>query len=764
MYRKHAKVALFLVFFFSLGCIYYTTQIRLDYNFQNFFPVGDPDLEFYTAFSGHFENDNDYLLVGLPTEKGIFDQGYLTKVDSLIRWLPTVSYVEQVNSPLSVKQTIVGPFGPISSPYLHWNEPSRYAQDSANIYRTPSLLGTFFSFDAKSLAIVVRHSSTISNDQGEQLFTEIEEGLANIGFLQYHVAGKAKAQAIYIRKMKTELMAFLSASFALVTIFLGLTYRSWFGVVVPLMVVQLGILGILGIMGLVGKDLDLMMTLLPTIMFVVGMSDVVHIMTKYIEELRLGADKISALKITFREVGFATFLTSLTTAVGFFTLFTANIVPIRDFGLYTGIGVFTAFIMAFTVLPSLLVLLKEPKVVHREQNKRWWNNALRQMFGWVLKQRRTIVAFSGVLLVLSLFGLNKIEIDALLLEDISGNDPLKEDFHYFDRVFGGTRPFELAVIVEDSASSLYTLPNLQAIEQVSQYLESEFGTSTLFSPLVLVKSIQQALNGGNPDFYAIPETQEELNRISQILSKANSSTFGTNLTTPNQLLGRITGKMPDIGSKASLENNDQLYQWIQQHVSKTDIRFRVTGTSLLIDKNNEYLADNMIQGLGIAFVVISIIVGIMFKSLRMILITLIPNIIPLLLIGGIMGFFGITLKLSTSIIFTIAFGIAVDDTIHFMTKLRIEVDKGKSLLYALKRTYIHTGKAIIITSIILAGGFLTLIFSTFGGTFFVGLLVGLTLIFALIIDLSLLPVLLFWFFKRRKRIILRKKELAASNY
>ena len=200
----------------------------------------------------------------------------------------------------------------------------------------------------------------------------------------------------------------------------------------------------------------------------------------------------------------------------------------------------------------------------------------------------------------------------------------------------------------------------------------------------------------------------------------------------------------------SLERNARLEQFIRSNVDSSLVALKITGTSLLIDKNNQYLTQNMMEGLGIAFLVIAVIVALLFRSLRMIIIVLIPNVIPLIVVAAIMGYFGITLKLSTSIIFTIAFGIAVDDTIHFISKLKLELDKGKSLLYALKRTYISTGKAIIVTTIILAGGFLTLILSSFGGTYYTGLLVSLTLVLAVLADLTLLPALLIMFFKKSK--------------
>ena len=594
--------------------------------------------------------------------------------------------------------------------------------------------------------VVLKHAPNLPKPESDAIVAAVYEQLTNLGFEHAHVAGKIRATSVYIDKMGRELTIFLSASFVVVLIFLLLIYRSVFGLTIPMLVVGLGVVAVLGVMGMLGKDLDLMMVMLPTIMFVVGMSDVVHIMTKYIEELRFGASRVEAIKTTFREVGLATFLTSLTTSIGFLTLYTSNIRPIKEFGLYTAIGVFLAFIMAFAVLPPLLLLIKPPKVAFHEGSKRWWNRFLRTLFIKVLRQRRIIVAGSIGVVVVSLLGLSQMQIDSLLLEDLPNGDPLKTDFTFFDQTYGGSRPFELAVEIVDTSRSAWDWQTLQTLERVHAYLENTMEVSNVVSPLVVAKSVYQARRGGAAEAYRLPETPEQLASLRRFLVRSDEG-----LVANEGRLLRITGKMEDIGSKISSQRTVALREWLASEIDDPGLRFRPTGTSLLIDNNNKYLVDNLMQGLGIAFVIISIIVGIMFRSGRMIVITLIPNVIPLLMAAAVMGFAGISLKLDTSIIFTIAFGIAVDDTIHFMSKLRLEVAKNKSLLYTLKRTFLNTGKAIIITTVILTSGFLMLIFSTFGGTFYVGLLVGLALIFALVIDLTLLPVLILWFFKFRKR-------------
>lgn len=751
MYKKLARYTLFITGILSLLFVFAAASLRFDYDFENFFPTGDEDLEFFLEYRTQFENDNDYLLIGIRNKEGIFRQEFLTRVDSVTKALDSLALSREVISVTSLTNPILGPFGVLEPRVLRVNEPERYKQDSLQIYQNESLVGTLVAPAIPAVAILINHEQQISKNEADQLMQQVEAILAPHPFDEVHIAGKARAQAVYIEKMQKELLIFVSASMVLVILFLAIAYRSFWGVWVPLLVVTLTAVWIAGIMSLTGKKLDVMMVLLPTIMFVVGMSDVVHILTKYIEELRNGRHKIKAIKITFREIGMATFLTSVTTAIGFLSLLTASVQPIREFGIYTAAGVFVAFILAFTLLPSILLLLKKPKVAAMQRNKLLWLGTLRRVFIWVLRNRKLVLVSAGLVIAVSLYGISKLQINTFLLEDIREGDPLKEDFDFFDQHFGGSKPFEMAITVQDSGYNLYDQEVLLEIEKVETYLKKTYGVDNIASPLLVVKSINKAMNGGLQEFFRLPESERGFRRIRQVVQRFSSSERSLPVAAQENRLGRLSGKMADIGSKLSKQKNQALEAFIREEVNTELVTFRYTGTSMLIDKNAENLIQNMLQGLGIAFLVIACIAGLLFRSLRMIIVTLIPNLIPLLMIAGLMGIFGIYLKLSTSIIFTIAFGIAVDDTIHFISKLKIELDKGKSLLYAVKSTFLYTGKAIIITTVILAGGFLTLILSTFGGTFYTGLLVSLTLVFAVVADLSLLPVLLLLFFKRSGR-------------
>ncbi|MDQ3190520.1 MAG: MMPL family transporter, partial [Bacteroidota bacterium] len=530
----------------------------------------------------------------------------------------------------------------------------------------------------------------------------------------------------------------------LTILFLLLAYRSLFGVLVPLLIVILSIIWLFAFMRITGKPIDLMITLIPTILFVVGMSDIIHLLSKYLEELRQGKEKTAALIISIKEVGLATFFTTLTTAAGFLTLLTAGIKPVREFGLYLAVGVFIAFILAFTILPSILINLKTPKIAKYSSLNKVWNKYLGKLLILVFKNYKTVLFISVLVLIVSALGISKIKVNNYLLEDLSPKVPLKQSFDFFEKDYAGARAFEMVIKVEDTTASILDYKVMKEVEKIENYLKNEYKTGHIISPLHLIKSAHKAFNGGTHKAFILPESENYSELISKISNFKKRKEFKV-LISEDGKSARLTGKMPDWGSFIVNEKNEKLDNFFHSQINTSILSYNLTGGAHLIDKNNAQLSNSMLQGLLIAFLIIAFIVGIMFRSFKMIIIALIPNFFPLLMIGGVMGFAGIDLKVSTSIIFTIAFGIAVDDSIHFLSKLKQELKKGKTLPYALKRTILSTGKAIIITSMILCGGFLTLILSDFSSTFYIGFLISLTLLFAVLADLLLLPALLLLF-------------------
>jgi predicted RND superfamily exporter protein len=278
----------------------------------------------------------------------------------------------------------------------------------------------------------------------------------------------------------------------------------------------------------------------------------------------------------------------------------------------------------------------------------------------------------------------------------------------------------------------------------------------MFSPATLVKGVNRVQHGNDNKFYVIPANDSDVvAAVDQIKDYKKAKGEVRKLITKNGSQARLTGKMPDVGSKEFRARSEALYAFVSKDPALQAINVRITGAALMFDKNNQYLVDNTIQGLFLSILVVAIISAIVHRNWRMTLIAIIPNLIPIIIIGGLMGYLGIDMKSATSIIFSIAFGIATDDTIHFLARLRLEMKEGRSVLYCVKRSFLSTGKAVIVTSLILCGGFFSLISSGFESTFYFGLLVSITLFVAVLTDLLLFPLLVIWLIKNN---ILLKKD------
>ncbi|MFN7014411.1 MAG: efflux RND transporter permease subunit, partial [Bacteroidia bacterium] len=418
---RWSKYIIVVVTLISVVCIFLASRLGFDYNFENYFPKGDSELEFFLQYREKFDNDNDYVLIGLKNNSGIFQKDFLAKIAALSDSLKEIPYIESVTSPVNLKQIIIGPLGPIEVPYLHPDEEERYADDSAKVYSNKELVGTFFAPLGNAVTILLKTVYNPSKEKSDIIAEAVKNIVSKFQFDEYHIAGKVIAQKVYIDKMQWELTVFISIAIVLIIIFLYVAFKSAWAIVIPLVVVFISVLWLLGFMQITNQPIDLLMTLMPTIMFVVGMSDVVHIITRYVEELRIGRDKREALTITIKEVGWATFFTSFTTAVGFITLISIKIKPVQQFGWYMAAGVFFAFIIAFTFLPSVLLYLKTPRVAEKSIHSVYWNKVLRVLFVWVIRNQKKIVTIFVLLVIIAIIGISKIEINNYILEDLREN-------------------------------------------------------------------------------------------------------------------------------------------------------------------------------------------------------------------------------------------------------------------------------------------------------------------------------------------------------
>ncbi len=745
---RNAWITLFLLAVISACAAFALRQVRVDYDFEKFFPKNDPELDRYLAFRERFGYDNDFLLFGIERADGVFDRELLVRVDSLAMRLGRLPLVMKVLSPTRMAEPIVTPFGVFETPYLRIGSDTLLAVDSARIWNDPRMKDFFFSDDGKAMLVALNAEPGLSKEKCDHLLADVRRTLVETGLGDTRIVGRIVGQDHYIVTMVTETLFFLGASIALLAVFLWFGFRSSYGVVVPIAVVGLAILWQVGFMTALGKPLGILTMLLPTILFVVGMSDVVHILECYLEEIRNGVPRTRAIAVTYSEVGLPTFLTAITSGIGFATLGTASIPPLQEFGLYTAIGVLVAFTLAFTLLPALLVLTPPHKLLPRTDRGSPWDGRLPSLFRWTLRNRRRVLLAFGIISVLGIVGASRIRVNNFLLEDLPRHDPLKEGFVWFEETFGGVRPFEMELTTADSTRSLWDLAALQEIEKVQSFVDSTYEVDGISSPVTVMYSLNKAFNGGAPSYYRLPDDSTECARMAKRAKLLGKQLLGS-IVSADGRTARLSGRRVDEGGAVHKVKNAELQQFIAQQVDTNVVRFHQTGMAYLIDRNNETLSTQLVRGMGLAVLLTALIMLWFFRDWRMVLVALIPNLVPLLFIAGVMGVLGIDLKVSTAIIFTISFGIAEDDTIHMLASLRQNLRQGLSPAYALKRTYLRTGKAVTVTSLMLLSGFITLIFSDFASVYYMGILITLTLAFAFVAELLLLPALVMLLMRKR---------------
>ncbi len=408
-------------------------------------------------------------------------------------------------------------------------------------------------------------------------------------------------------------------------------------------------------------------------------------------------------------------------------------------------GVVLAFVLTYTLLPSILFLFHPKKIIANHQKEKGGSAILGRLLIATLRRRKLVFILSGLILVGAGYGISKIKTNNILLEDLSDKVRIKQDFVFFDTHYSGVRPFELEITAEKG--SVWDYEKMKQIARMDSFISKEYQAGFLLSPASLINNLYYSTYQAKHQVF--PE-QEEYEELAGFLQKNKNNKDLRRLVSADGKKARISAKTKDIGSYAIRKHNVRLLDFIEKNVSN-DLQVNLTGAAHLMDRNNEYMVSNMSQGFIFSILIIAVLTLVLHRSLKMVLVFFLPNIFPLVVIAGIMGYAGIELKAATSLIFSIAFGIATDDTIHFISRMKIELSYGKSILYALKRTYLETGKPIVLTTFILLGGFVSLTTSNFESTFYFGFLTCITMIIALAADLFLLPAMLIVIYSKKSK-------------
>lgn len=561
--------------------------------------------------------------------------------------------------------------------------------------------------------------------------------------LDVRVSGMPYIRTLNAQLIVDEIGKFIAAALFVTSLIFFLFFRSFRATFISLIVVCIGVMWTLGFLGLLNYEITVLTALIPPLIIVIGIPNCIFLINKYQHEVKLHGNKVKSLQRVITKIGNATLMTNVTTASGFATFILTESKLLKEFGIVASLSILAIFILCLLIIPIIYTFLPYPKERHLEHlNKRWIGGFVNWMEHMVKQKRIAIYTISVVLLTASIIGIYQIKISGSLIEDMPQDSEFVNDIRFFEDEFNGIMPLEIMIDTKRK-KGVMKLATLKRMNELEDLIIETPELSKPISVVGLVKYSKQAYYNGNPKHYQLPTSQEN----SFILSYAKNSTSNVdllkNFVDSTGQYARITTFMKDIGTDKMERIEENLQTEIDKVFPKERYNVTMTGKALVFQKGTKYLVKNLAISLSLAIILISLFMAYMFRSFRMIVVSLIPNLLPLIVTAGLMGYLGVPIKPSTILVFSIAFGISVDDTIHFLAKYRQELQanhwKIKKSVYAALR---ETGVSMFYTSIVLFFGFSVFTISSFGGTVALGALVSATLLFAMLSNLLLLPSLL----------------------
>ena len=561
--------------------------------------------------------------------------------------------------------------------------------------------------------------------------------------IQVHTSGMPYIRTLNSKNIIDEIGLFIGAAMLITSLIFFFFFRSYRATFISLVTVLIGVMWSFGFLGLMHYEITVLTALIPPLIIVIGIPNCIFLINKYQQEIKRHGNQAKSLQRVISKVGNATLMTNLTTASGFATFILTNSKLLKEFGIVASINIVAIFLLSLFIIPIIYSFMAVPKYKHlKHLNKRWISRFVNWTERMVREHRIAIYVISISMLCASIIGIFQIKLSGSLIEDMPKSMDFYEDIKFFEKEYEGIMPLEILVDTKRK-KGVMNLATLKRMDQLQQGINEIPELSQPISIVNLVKYSKQAYYNNNPEYFQLPNNQER----SFILSYAQSGAENTNLLssyvdTTGQY-ARITAFLKDT----KLERFERIEEDIRSEINKIfpEDRYNVsiTGKAFIFEKGTKYLVNNLLLSLSLAIFLIALFMAWMFRNLKMILISLIPNILPLLVTAGIMGFIGVDIKPSTILVFSIAFGISVDDTIHFLAKYRQELMAHgwkikKSVFLALR----ETGVSMFYTSIVLFFGFSVFTISEFGGTIALGALVSITLLFAMLANLLLLPSLL----------------------
>lgn len=747
---RYRVLLLILITLFTIFMGYTGRKVEMSYEFAELLPDKDQAKIDQDKLVADFGEEANIIAIAI-TDTSFWDFAHYKKWEELCN---TLKDVEAVNNFLSipnsyqlVKNTDQKSFE--LSTIFPENVNSQEELDSLrSVFENIPLYNGYLYNDTSYayLAILTMDHSRMIKKEREGLvenIVDICEKFEKESGITIRYSGLPYIQVRNSTLIKREIFLFTGLALAVTLLILYLFFKSFRVMFYSALVVLSGVATSIGTIALFGYKITILTGMVPPLLIVIGIPNCIYILNKYHNEYRYHKNQIKALKRVIMKIGNAIFLTNLTTASGFATFITTNSAILKEFGIIASVNIVFLFILSIILIPTIFSFQKPPAERHMKHLKRKTLGSIIERLVSITENHRTKVYVAMVLvLVASIFGMTKMRTTGFLMDDIPENDPVKQDLLFFENNFDGIMPIEI-IIDTKKPNGIIQTSNMRKIDKLGDKLEEYHELSKPLSYISIIKMAKQAFYNGSIKHHSIPSSTEKNFLLSYVGNSGGNLSIAKAYIDSTQSKCRVSFRVKDIGT----QKMDSLYSRVQDEVhqyfppDKYDTT--VTGSMVVFFKGNQYLVGNLITSLALAVSLIAIFMAAMFRSKRMVMMSLVPNIIPLLFTAGIMGYFDIPIKPSTILVFSIAFGISVDNTIHFLAKYRQELNATgwnikKSVFLALR----ETGVSMLYTSTVLVFGFGIFAFSNYGGTQALGILVSITLLVALSSNLIILPSLL----------------------
>jgi len=734
----HPRLTLFTLALVTVIFGSFLKDLRLEFSIEQLFTQDDPRVERFLQFRDEFSGVDNILFL-IYESNNPFSKENLDKNRQLIESLETIDGVESVTSLTNLELFTEGGDYLLQPVY----ERIPYDTDSLlmakkTIMQSELVRNYIISADGKMASIMIEIDRDYNDYDGrKRILSEIDQ-FQMVADWKWHQAGLPVIRTRYVQYMIQDNIRFLFPVALVISILLALLFRSFAGVLLPLIVIGLTIIWTVGLMAKMGIDINIISYMIPTLLMIISVSDSVHFMVKYFQALHEFGHRREALFQTIKKIGTALMLTSVTTAVGFGALSFVNIKIVSEFGIFTAIGVFFAFIISILFLPSMFMLMKQTaddKLIIYNVGVRV--KVVQKISTLVRAYPKHIIISWCFIACIGTWGAVKINPHSKLLEDLRPGNKLLDDMKVAENRMGAILPVEiiLEIMNDGPYEDIQDVEVMQFLDRVGAFMSAIPEIGKVMSVTQYIKEIHQAMNDGDPAFYHVPNSRNLISQYMLLYESEFETFFNLDYTKL-----RIAAQIKDIDSRRSAEIEEEINNFIMAN-APSGVKAEVTGTAFIALRTNNYLVRNLAGSFFIAFIVVTLLMAILFRSVKMALISVVPNIIPMMMMAAVMGFFQVSLRPSTAMTFAIAFGIAVDDTLHYLTRYRMELSD-RHYQKANDATMMSTGVAMMSTTAILVSGFMVLTLSEFTFSIQFGILSSITILSALIGDLTFLPALL----------------------